>query len=88
MAAHMQRPFPAECRGQINGVDLVMLDADTYGVATWYDDNDNPLSDAHRGQLMRLLAKFDLVHDLLPTPDAQAYYAKLRDLGQHVLETR
>ena len=89
MAVHLRKPFPPECRGrEINGVDLVLLDADTYGIATWYEDNDDALTDAHRGALTQLLGEFDLVQDLLPTEDAQAYYANLRDLGQYLVEIR
>jgi hypothetical protein len=89
MTAFMREPFPAECRGlAIHGVELVLLDADIYGVATWYRRNRRPLTDEHRALLTQLVADADRVLPDLPTEHARVFYGKARDLGTYLLESR
>jgi hypothetical protein len=85
----LRTPYPPECRGRaIDGVEMVLLDADIYGVATWYRDNDRNLTEAHRSMLADLLADLDRIWDQLPTDGALVFYGAVRDLGRYVMTTR
>jgi len=54
MAIQRRTLYPPECRGlNIDGIEMALLDADIYGVATWYRDSDNRLTDAHRERCWR-----------------------------------
>jgi hypothetical protein len=85
MAAQLRAPYPAECRGQaIDGVELVLLDADIYGVATRYERNEHELTLSDRNMLSGLLADLDRVWPRLPTEHARSYYGTARELGQYL----
>ena len=89
MAAQLRAPFPPECAGRaIDGVELVVLDADVYGVATWYQNDDRPLTAVHRALLTGLIADLDRVWPKLPNEAAREYYAIVRELGAYLLATR
>jgi hypothetical protein len=85
MAERLRAPYPAECRGQaIDGVELVLLDADIYGVATRYERNEHELTLSDRNMLSGLLADLDRVWPRLPTEHARSYYGTARELGQYL----
>ena len=89
MAAQMATPYPPECRGlSIDGVELVLLDADIYGIATRYARNTKRMTDEDRMMLTRLLADVDRVWATLPTPEARTFYGMARDLGRYLMGTR
>ena len=89
MAAQMAARYPAECRGlSIDGVELVLLDADIYGIATWYAPNRKRMTDQHRMMLTRLLADVDRVWAKLPTAEAREFYGMTRDLARYLIATR
>jgi hypothetical protein len=89
MTAQMRTPYPPECRGlNIDGVEMILLDADIYGIATWYDDNNDPMTDHHRALLTQLLDDLDRIWHQLPTEGARLYYATARDLGRYLIATR
>jgi hypothetical protein len=82
-------PFPPGCRGvNIEGVELILADADVYGVATWYDDNDEPLSDQHVAMLTKMIDELDRIKTKLPNEEAEAYYQLVRELAAYLLESR
>lgn len=87
--AHRALPFPAGLRGEeIEGVDLVMLDADTFGVATHYVRNDRGLTGEHARMLEKLVADANRVLPLLRSAEARAYYASVHAIGAHLLASR
>lgn len=88
MNALVRAPYPVLSTGDIAGVDLYQLDAAIYGIATWYADNDDRLTDAHRVSLSEGLADLDRVWDQLPSEDARVFYATARDLARHLVATR
>lgn len=89
IAALMAEPYPAECRGMaIHGVELVLLDADIYGVASWYRDNQDALTVEHDAMLHQLVDDVEKAWTDLPTNDTRVFYGKARDLGNHLLTTR
>jgi len=84
---HLDRPFPPRVRGEeVDGVDMVMLDADIAGcVDTWLGSS----SDLDAARIGILRACFDDVDRVLPNlsdPSENAYYSALRDLAIAVFE--
>ncbi|MDT9594115.1 hypothetical protein RDV89_13615 [Nocardioides zeae] len=83
---HRARPFP-DCRGvEIDGVDLVLVDADLAGCV------DALLSSAgrspqHEVELRRVVADLERVVPLLPA-EWVPYFAAARDLGRAALAVR
>jgi hypothetical protein len=86
---HMALRFPPGLRGEeIDGVDLVMLDADTYGVASQYERNSRPVTPEHVQLLDKLIGDVDRILPLLPAAEAKTYFASVRALGNYLLGSR
>ncbi|MFH8796127.1 hypothetical protein [Streptomyces sp. NPDC017941] len=80
MAEHMARPFPSGFRGpDIQGQDMVLLDADVYGCAAVVGEG--PLSEQHRAGLTRLTAVFARVLPAIDGEYAAEYYTHVRDMA-------
>jgi hypothetical protein len=80
VAEHVARPFPSGFRGlDIEGQDMVMLDADVGGYAT--SVLKGPLSERHRAGLMRLTAVFGRVLPAIADEYAIRYYTHVRDMA-------
>jgi len=85
---HDQDSFPTQCRGEeIDGIDLVLLDADTYGcLSTYYGRSGKRLKlDDDRIHILQL-CKTDL-ETVLPklSGDAKEYYDRLLRISDIVL---
>ncbi|MFI6602989.1 hypothetical protein ACIBHX_42660 [Nonomuraea sp. NPDC050536] len=80
LARHMTMPFPPGFRGlDIEGQEMVLLDADTYGYAS--SVLKGPLDEQRRAGLMKLTAALE---DVLPAIDNEygaKYYTHLRDIA-------
>jgi hypothetical protein len=83
---HLLAPFPTRLRGEeIDGIDMVMLDADIAGcVSTWLG-NKGRLDETRRGWLEGSLDDLARVLRLLADEDERAYYERLRRLAQLAL---
>ena len=83
---HLSAPFPAGLRGQeIEGIDLVMLDADIAGcVSTWLG-NKGRLDEPRRRWLEGSLDDLARILPLLADRDERVYYERLRQLAQLAL---
>jgi hypothetical protein len=80
MAAHMSTPFPPSFRGlDIEGQDMVLLDADTYGYASGVLKG--PLNEQRRAGLMRLTAAFEKVLPAIDDEYGTKYYTHVRDMA-------
>ncbi|MFC9261341.1 hypothetical protein ACFRFJ_30565 [Streptomyces hydrogenans] len=80
MAEHMARPFPPGCRGlDVEGQDMVLLDADSYGYAAVV--REGPLSEQHRAGLTRLTSVFGKVLPAIDDEYAAEYYTHVRDMA-------
>jgi hypothetical protein len=85
MAAHMSMPFPPSFRGlDIEGQDMVLLDADTYGYASGVLKG--PLNEQHRAGLMRLTAAFKKVLPAIDDEYGTKYYTHVRDMAMLAAE--
>ncbi|MGK5639100.1 hypothetical protein ACSNOK_12455 [Streptomyces sp. URMC 126] len=79
MAEHMTLPFPPGFRGRdIEGQDMVMLDADAYGYAM--SVREGPLTEQRRAALTRLVAVFDKVLPAIDDEYASRYYTQVRGM--------
>ena len=83
---HLERSFPPRLRGEeIEGVDMVLLDADTAGcVETWLNSSSD-LDTMRMGALRACLDDLDRVLPQLSDPGEANYYAGLRDVAASVL---
>jgi hypothetical protein len=82
-------PYPPGCAGEeIDGVELVMLDADIAGVASHYLRNSRPITDDHRAMLIDLIADVDRVWARLPHDAAREFYRRARVLAEYLVTTR
>ncbi|MEU0566384.1 hypothetical protein ABZ297_13430 [Nonomuraea sp. NPDC005983] len=80
MAEHMTTPFPPSFRGlNIEGQDMVLLDADTYGYASGVLKG--PLNEQRRAGLMRLIAAFEKVLPAIDDEYGAKYYTHVRDMA-------
>ncbi|SEG75341.1 hypothetical protein SAMN05444920_104279 [Nonomuraea solani] len=80
MAEHMANPFPPGFRGlDIEGRDMVMLDADAYSYAAGVLEG--PLSEQHRAGLTRLTSVFEKVLPAIDDEYATKYYTHVRDMA-------
>lgn len=80
MAEHMARPFPPGMRGlDIDGQDMVLLDADTYGYASGVLKG--PLDARRRAGLTALPAVFEAVLPAIYDAYAAEYFTHVRDLA-------
>jgi hypothetical protein len=80
---HLQAPFPARLRGiEIDGIDMVMLDADTAGcVRTWLDHAGQPASEVRTRSISACLDNLNQVLPLLTNAVEADYYRRLRDVA-------
>lgn len=80
MAEHMASPFPPGCRGlEIEGWDIVLLDADTYGYVSSVVIR--PLDEWGRAGLAGLPAVFEKVLPAIDDQDALRYHVRLREMA-------
>jgi hypothetical protein len=84
-AEHTRTPFPADCRGeQIEGIELVLLDADIAGCVSTFLGSSGRLDDQRIENLVQCKRHIDLVLLQMKEPGLM-YFARLRDLAQAVL---
>lgn len=80
MAEHMAMPFPPSFRGlDIDGQDMVLLDADAYAYASGVLIG--PLDQQRRAGLLRLRAVFGKVLPAIGDEYATKYYTHVRDMA-------
>jgi hypothetical protein len=80
MAEHMAMPFPPGFRGlEIEGQDMVMLGADTYGYCQGVLKG--PLDEQRGKGLIRLTAAFETVVPAIADEYAIRYYTHVRDMA-------
>ncbi|WP_327318980.1 hypothetical protein [Streptomyces sp. NBC_01235] len=85
MAEHMATPFPPSFRGlDIEGQDMVLLDADAYAFAS--SVLNGPLNERRRAGLMRLTAAFEKVLPAIGDEQGAKYYTHLRDMAVLAVE--
>lgn len=79
MDEYRAMPFPGGFRGlDIQGQDMVMLDADTAGYASRVLKG--PLAEPSRGGLMRLVGAFEKVLPAISDEYATKFYTHARDV--------
>lgn len=84
-AAHRARPFP-DCRGEdIEGVELVLVDADLYGCVSHFLGEEWRTDEFQTGVLRAVTADLDRIQGKLPEAWAQ-YFAEAHDLAHRTLE--
>jgi hypothetical protein len=89
LADFMAVRYPEGCAGEaIDGVELVLLGADIFGIATHYRRNAKRLSVEHRELLGELLDDFHQIRAKLPSEEARTFYGKVAAIGEYLLETR
>ncbi|MFI9588553.1 hypothetical protein ACIHCQ_43850 [Streptomyces sp. NPDC052236] len=80
MAEHMAMPFPPGFRGlDVDGQDMVLLDADVYGYAS--GALKGPLDQQRRAGLLRLTAVFEKVLPAIGDEYATKYYTHVRNMA-------
>lgn len=80
MAGHMARPFPPGFRGRdIEGQDMVLLDADAYAYAACALEGS--LDERRHAGLLRLAAVFETVLPAIDDEYAATYYTHVRDMA-------
>ncbi|MET4921743.1 hypothetical protein P3L51_05175 [Streptomyces sp. PSRA5] len=80
MDEYLAMPFPNGFRGlDVEGQDMVMLDADTAGYI--YRVLDGPLPEPSRGGLIRLVGVFEKVLPAISDEYASKYYTRARDVA-------
>ncbi|WP_030926464.1 hypothetical protein [Streptosporangium amethystogenes] len=80
MAEHMAAPFPPGFRGlDIEGQEMVLLDADAYGYASGVLKG--PLDEQRRAGLLKLTAAFEKVLPAIDDEYAAKYYTHVRDMA-------
>ena len=87
--AHLERPFPPRMRGEeIDGVDMVMVDADVAGCAsTWLSSSTN-LDSARIGILRACRDDLRRVVPAMSNPTERDYYVGLQALANAVLDAQ
>src|SRR4051794_19474230 len=87
--AHLNRAFPARMRGEdIDGVDMVMIDADVAGcVSTWLGSS-SALDAARIGILRVCRDELQRVVPKLGDPTERDYYGGLQKLANAVLDAQ
>jgi hypothetical protein len=83
---HWSAPFPSRLRGEeIDGVDMVMLDADIAGcVQAWLGSN-GQLDDQRHWQLQMCVDDLRQVLPTLEDPEERRYYERLDALARLAL---
>ena len=86
-AEHMSAPFPPRLRGvDIEGVEMVLLDADIAGcVITWLESGGR-LDERRRAWLQRSLDDLDRILPRLEDAEEHAYYERLRSVALLALD--
>ncbi|MEV7657769.1 hypothetical protein AB0O39_26805 [Streptomyces anulatus] len=80
MAEHMAAPFPPGFHSlDIEGQDMVLLDADVYGLASVALKH--PLDEQRRGGLLRLTVAFERVLPAIDDEYAAKYYMHVCDMA-------
>ncbi|MFC9751360.1 hypothetical protein [Streptomyces niveus] len=80
MDEYLAMPFPNGFRGlDVEGQDMVMLDADTAGYV--YRVLDGPLPEPSREGLIRLVGVFEKVLPAISEEYASKYYTRARDVA-------
>jgi len=83
---HQGATFPADCRGEeVDGIDLVMLDADTAGCISCFLTSSGQLDSKRREILVACRRDLDQVLPQLQG-HASVYYGRLRALAEAVLK--
>ncbi|MFI6289542.1 hypothetical protein ACIBCM_33210 [Streptomyces sp. NPDC051018] len=84
---HMRADFPDRLRGaESAGIDMVMLDADTAGCVSTWQNNGNRLDENRRRTLRNCAAELDKVLPMLIDTREAQYYERLRRMAVIVLE--
>jgi hypothetical protein len=83
---HRGAPFPSRLRGEeIEGVDMVMLDADIAGCVDAWLGSRGQLDEQRRGWLQSCLDDLRRVLPALDDPEERAYYERLDALARLAL---
>ncbi|OKK02933.1 hypothetical protein AMK26_23730 [Streptomyces sp. CB03234] len=85
---HLDAPFPARLRGaELEGIDMVMLDADIAGCVSTWRDNGGSL-DAWRYQVLRdCISELDKILPHLMEAEDLRYYERLHQLATLTSQT-
>jgi hypothetical protein len=79
---HRRAPFPSRLRGEeIEGIDMVMLDADIAGCVDAWLGSRGRLDEQRRRWLQSCLDDLGRVLAALDDPEERAYYERLDILG-------
>lgn len=85
---HLATPFPGPLRGvEVDGIDLVSLDADASGYIQTYLAGRRPLDARYRDGLERCRRDLSAVAGIL-SGDGAGYYERLLNIVERVLEDR
>ncbi|MFI6393706.1 hypothetical protein ACIBHY_36220 [Nonomuraea sp. NPDC050547] len=80
MAEHRAAPFPPGFRGlNIEGEEMVLLDADAYGYAS--GALNGPLNEQHRAGLLELTTALEKVLPAIDDAYAAMYYTHVRHMA-------
>lgn len=83
---HLSAPFPSRLRGEeIEGVDMVMLDADIAGCIDAWLGRGGRLDEQRRGWLKSCREDLRRVMRALDDPEERAYYERLDALARLAL---
>ena len=77
--------FPSESGKEINGVDLVMIDADTIGIITCFLGNKGKLSQPQINILRSCINDLTLLIPHLSKTEKE-YFSSLKDLAEKVIK--
>ncbi|MFF3359558.1 hypothetical protein ACFYWN_44955 [Streptomyces sp. NPDC002917] len=79
---HLDAEFPAGLRGaELEGIDMVMLDADIAGCVTTWRNNDGSLGRESLRILRHCITELDKVLPLLMEAEEFRYYERLHQLA-------
>ncbi|MEU9370604.1 hypothetical protein AB0D71_39315 [Streptomyces avermitilis] len=79
---HLDAEFPTRLRGaELEGIDMVMLDADIAGCVTTWRNNDGSLETKHLRILRHCITELDKVLPLLTQVEEFRYYERLYQLA-------
>ncbi|GGV20548.1 hypothetical protein GCM10010260_70630 [Streptomyces filipinensis] len=82
---HLDAEFPAALRGaELDGIDLVMLDADIAGCVSTWCGNGGFLDAERLRTLRRCVTELDKVLPLLMNAEELRYYKRLHRLATHL----
>ncbi|MFJ4334524.1 MULTISPECIES: hypothetical protein [unclassified Streptomyces] len=79
---HRDAEFPANLRGvEVEGIDMVLLDADTAGCASTWINNGGTLDPQHRSILQSCVEDLGRVIPQISDPSGHQYYQRLHQLA-------